>query len=425
MVYYSQILGKPIIDDVGNKVGIVKDLCIKDGVRYASVCGVVGNFNGNSKMIKWESIAELGNKPNDKFSLGIYLNKEFSKIKLHDATALNLNRLLDKQIIDVKGARVVRVNDILLGQIHNKFVLIGVDISTKGIFRRLGISGLFKKLKEHIIMWKDISPLAENMSSLSIKVQREKLNQMHPAEIADLIRDLSIEEKEMIFNTLSDKKAAETLLKSQPDVQKTFFRTMSLKKIAGLLEQLPSDDSAALLSMMPSIINKKVLKQMKQGIAARIQKVMSYNKATAGAIMSTNFITIPENLKINEASELLKDELKIHRQMYYIYVVGDGGILKGAISLRQLLINDPDDTVEAHMRKDMIIVNVNAEIDDILNLMGKYSLIALPITDKERKIVGVIRVNDVLEVMLPERIKQRRIPRIQKRIKGQNGNPAK
>ena len=421
MVYYSQLIGKPIIDSSQKKVGIVRDFCFADGVRYASVTGIVCLINGIPKRIKWDYVSELGDKPEDPFPLGIYLNREIGKIKFVEVQKPLLKDILDKQIIDVSGARVVRVNDVLLGKIGRKLAIIGVDVSTKGLLRRVGISKVFKPLHEHIILWKDVAPLSNEIKNLQLKTKRERINEMHPAEIADIIRDLSIEDKVMVFNTLSSEKAAETLLKAQPDIQKAFFRTMPMKKIAELLEKLPPDYAAGLLNMMPAVSNTRVLRLMKPGIAGRIQKILSYDKKSAAALMSSNFIYIPESITVGEAISQIRGSLANIRQIYYAYVAENDMVLKGAVSLRQLTIANSDDKISDIMRRDIIAVNSNTSMEDVLNLLGKYSLVALPVIDKDKKIIGVIRVNNILELMLPKRIKEQRIPRIQKRLK-QNGN---
>lgn len=414
MVYYSQLISEPVIDKNNKKIGVVKDLCFTDKSRYAIISGIVLEINKSRKIIPWKYIFEIREKSQKSFPIGIYLNEELGKIKFSQISDKTLIEVIDKQLMDINGARIIRVNDILLGQKLNNLIIVGVDISTKGLFRRLGLGFLPFKIEEQIILWKDVAPLSQDMKGIKLKVKMDRINQLHPAEIADMIRDLNIEEKEMFFNSLDRQKAAETLLTSQPDVQKTFFKTLSIKKIAKMLETLPADDAAAILTMMPSINNIKVLRQMKPGIAAKIKKILSYGRETAGSLMATRFLTIPAHLNVKKAIEYLRKEMPKPKHVFYIYVEDKDKKLIGITSLRDLVLARPNELVYKIIKRDVITVNEDSDIDEVFNLMSKYALLALPVLDKEKKIVGVVRANDILEVMVPRRIKKQRILKLKK-----------
>ena len=148
---------------------------------------------------------------------------------------------------------------------------------------------------------------------------------------------------------------------------------------------------------------------MKPGIAAKVKKILSYDKKTAGSLMGTRFLTIPEHLRVKAAIEFLKKEMPQPKNIFYIYVEDIDKQLIGITSLRDLIFARPDELVSRIINKDVVTVNENSDIDEVFNLMSKYALLALPVIDKEKKIVGVIRVNDILEVMIPRRIKKQRI----------------
>jgi len=433
MVYYSELIGKPVIDVEGKKISVVKDFCFFDKARYANISCVVCivNVDGEKKekIIPWKFVEAVGDKPTDYFPLGIYLNKrldEIKNIKADEDKQSFLNNIIDKQLIDINGARIIRVNDILLGIVGKKFSLIGVDVSAKGLLRRLGMLKFFhyfnRKIQEHIILWKDVAPVSKDVANIRLKVKQERLNELHPAELADMIRDLNIEEKLMVFNSLDKKKAAETLLGAQPDIQKTFFKSISLKKIASLLETLPSNEAASILEMMPAVHNKNILRIMKPGIAAKVRKVLSYEQETAGSLMSTRFFTINQDFSVKRAINFVKHEMPNPRHIFYIYVKGNTGELKGVVSLRDLILANPNKKISDILRKDIIHINVNTYADDIFNLMSKYGLLAIPVVDKQKNIVGVIRVNDVLKVMIPSNIKKQRIIKHKKIVNVSNLN---
>jgi len=414
MVYYSQLLGKPILDKNKNTLGKVKDFCFVDRAKYAVISGITLDVNGIRKMILWENVKEIVDRSGDVLPIGIYLNKCMEDLKFLEPKGNKIQEVIDKQLMDIDGARVIRVNDILLGRTGNKFILVGVDTSTRGILRRIGLEFLAYNKEINIILWKDVAPLSEDIKNLKLNVKRERINKLHPAEIADLVRDLSLEEKEMMFNNLSNEKAAETLLQSSPDVRNSFFKTMSFKKLARLLETLPSDDAAAILKMMPTINNEKILRLMKPGISAKVKKILSYRNETAGSLMTTRFLTVPEGLTARETIEYVRTEMPKPKHVFYLYVKGQDSELKGIISLRELILAKPDDLVSQLVKKEILTVNEDTDIDDVFNLMLKYGLLAIPVIDRNKKIVGVVRINDIMEEMIPNKIKKQRISKHKK-----------
>jgi len=411
MVYYSQLVGRPIIDKNNKKIGFVNDLDFIDKRGYAVISGIIVEINKKNCIIPWKYIFEIREERNRKLQIGIYLNEEIKKIKYVSSGDKKLNNIIDKQLMDINGARIIRVNDIILGKRGNNLIIAGVDIGTKGLLRRLGLGFIPFNFKEQIILWKDLAPISDDTKGIMLKVKLDRINQLHPAEIADMIRDLNLEEKELFFNSLDRQKAAETLLTSQPDIQKSFFKALSINKIAKMLETLPHDDAAAILRMMPALNNRKVLQQMKPGIAAKIKKILSYDKETAGSLMGTRFLKIPGNLSVKKATEFLRKEMPKPQHIFYIYVEDKNNHLIGITSVRDLLLSKQNELITNIIKKDVITVNEDTDVDDVFNLMSKYGLLALPVIDKEKKILGVIRVNDILEVMIPRRIKKQRILR--------------
>jgi Mg/Co/Ni transporter MgtE len=213
----------------------------------------------------------------------------------------------------------------------------------------------------------------------------------------------------MLFNNLSQEKAAKTLLKSQPDVRQGVFKTLSMKKIASLLEIMPSHEAAAILSMMPLVHNSKVLKLMKPGIADKIGRLLQYDKRTAGALMSTRYTAISENFTVYDLTELIKKIRPQSRHIHYIYVTDDFGKLKGVVSMKYVVMSEKDAPIKDIMKTDVITVSPKTDIDDVFNIITRYDLTALPVVDKEKKLLGVIRVHDMFEILVPSRIKNRMI----------------
>lgn len=425
MVYYSQLIGKPVIARDFKVIGKVKDLAFVDGYKYAKISAIICKAKNGIQKIPWKYVIELGDKINDtRFKVGIYLNAAEDRLKCNNKKELSLNDILDKQILDVDGVRIIRVNDILLGEIEGKFCVVGVDVSTKGMLRRIGLIRYFSELlpilEEHIIPWQYVEPLHKRTCELHVKCKMNKLVNLHPADLADVMNDLSADERVLVFNSLDRKKAAETLIVSQLEVQKSVFKGMNMKRIAELLEHMPHNEAAAILTLMPLIRNETILRLMNRKYAAAVRKILSYNKSSAGAIMSTDFLAIPDYFSIKQAIAFLRKEMPKPNKIHYFYIKDKSNQLTGVVSLRDILLSNQKEKISSLVKRNVLTVNVDTPIDEAFNIMNKYNLLALPVLSKDRKIVGVIRISDALDALLPLSIKRQRIPHKYKR-KRQNG----
>jgi len=425
MVYYSQLIGKPVIAKDFKVIGRLKDLTFIDGYKYAKISAIICKTKKGIKKIPWKYVIELGDKINDtRFKVGIYLNVAEEDINYNKKEEFILNDVIDKQILDVNGVRIIRVNDILLGQIGDNFCVVGVDVSIKGILRRLGFLRHFGELlpilEEHIVPWEYVEPMSKETCDLRVKCRRDKLVNLHPADLADVMNDLSSDEQVLIFNSLDKKKAAETLMVTHPEVRKSIFQGMSLKRIAELLRHMPHNEAAAILTLMPSIRNEAVLRLMDSDSAQSIREILSYNKSSAGAIMSTEFLTIPDTFTVRQTISFLRKEMPKPNKIHYFYARNKENRLLGIISLRDIIISDPKSKISSLIKKNIITISINTPVEYVFNIMNKYQLLALPVLSKEGNIVGVVRISDALNALLPSRIKHQRIPSKYRRKK-QNG----
>jgi CBS domain-containing protein len=393
-----------------------------DGYKYAKISAIVCLTKKGIKKIPWRYVIELGDKINDtRFKVGIYLNCLESEMQYSRKNEISLNSILDKQLVDVNGARIIRVNDIILGEIEGNFCVVAVDISTKGIVRRLGflskLGDLLPRFEEHVLPWRYVQALHKCTKEIHVKCKREKMLDLHPADLADMMHDLSAEGRVLMFDTLDRKKAAETLIVSNLDIKRSVFGSMSLKRIAELLENMSYNEAATILTLMPLIKNEKVLRLMKKEKAENIRKLLSYDKSSAGAIMSTEFIAIPDSFTVKQAISFLKKEMPSPNKIHYFYVKNNANVLIGVVSLRDMILFNQKEKVASLIKRNIVSVRVNTHVEDVFNIMNKYKLLALPVLSRDGKIVGVIRISDALNALLPLRIKKQRIPEKYKRKK--------
>lgn len=431
MVYFTKLIGRPVFDSKGNVIGKLIDLCFKDGVRYAEVSSIVVLIQKKRLCIPWRYVKEFRDRPGThRLDVDIYLNVSKDELaSICSAETLRLSKILDRQIIDTEGARIVRVNDIFLAKVEDKFRVVAVDVSTAGMFRRLGwvFSGASETLKmhEHLIPWESVEPLEKNISNLRIKVQKSKIANMHPADIADVMQDLSLQERILIFNSLEAKKAAQTFIEAQPEVKRMVFRNLNVKRISELLQNLPPKEAVKLLNMIPRIRHREFLNQLSPEHAKEIRKLLGYGEDTAGAMMHKDFMTIPEYFTVSKSISYIRKMAPKAQNVAYLYARNKEGRLTGLISLRSLITANPKQKIADIIPKEFVSVKVNTPREDVFKLMDKYNLLAIPVVDSTGNIMGVIRINDILDLILPAKIKKQRISARKYKIKKKNGKNGK
>ncbi|MFH1134389.1 MAG: CBS domain-containing protein [Nanoarchaeota archaeon] len=402
-LYFSELQGKPVFDAKGKKVGLLKDMVFLDGEKEAAITHLV------------LPQGKLPTRFVDLVGKRIELNTTEDQLvyePLRDDDFTVHGYILDKQIVDVDGLKVVRVNDIYLDRSGDSLVIHSVDIGTRGILRRLGLQQdiakniLGKKqkkaIKGRLISWEYVQPLHSNLSRLALKVPKIRMENLHPADIADIMEDLSARERVVVLRSLDDRKAAETLSEAHPEVQRSLLRYMRLETIISLFETMRVEQAAHLLQILSPQRREHILSLVKKARATEIKEFMGYAPNTVGAIMQTDMLAIPEDYTMTKTLNLLRKVAPSPSKVYYLYVVDKARRLVGILSLRLLLITAPRKTVGEVMRKNTINVNVNTLKEDVAKLMIKYNLVVVPVVDDDQRIKGVVTAYEVLSEVTPK-----------------------
>ena len=416
MVYFSQLKNSKIYDLNKVKVGELIDLIFVDGKEYAEITHLVYiDYNKYKKKIPLTYVEEFKEeKEGKKDIISIYLNSPIESV-----TAFFMKEkenlagdILDKQVIDVNGVKLVRVNDIMLGKVNNKFCVVAVCVGATSFARRLGIESLIgaasSKIKENIIKWKSVERLDPEFHDLHLTVQKDKIADLHPEDIADIMEDLSHSERILIFNSLDSRKAAKTLVKAEENVQDSVLKSFKVKKIKDLLENIPADQAADVLSLMPHSKGEEILKSMSKESSSKIRKILNYYPESIGSIMKTDFIAIPQEYTAEKTIRLLRELKPSADRSYHLYVIDEHSHLVGVLSLRALLVSDPQKKVEEFMQKRVIWVRDNSPKENAARLMARYDLFILPVVDKEEILRGIVKADDVLDEYIPEKLKRER-----------------
>lgn len=416
MVYFSELKNNCVYDSANTCLGNLIDLVFVDGTNYAEITHII--FQDESKYkkkIPWSFVKEFKNEGDGKkHKISICLNsrsEEITPFFMKDKEVI-VGDILDKQVIDINGVKVVRVNDVILGKVENKFYIVAVCVGATSFVRRLGLWKLTdiasSSVKDNIIPWKSVERLDPEFHDLHLKIQKEKLKDLHPEDIADIMEDLSPSQRILLFNTLDERKAAKTLLKSEEDVQDSFLKSFKMSKIKDLLENIPSDQAADIISLMPTKKGEEILTAMDSKLAVKIRKILNYYPESIGSIMKTEFITIPEDFTVNKTIALLRQIKPQSDRIYHLYVVDKDNHLLGVLSVRALIIAEPKSNITDIMGRKIIYLRTNSPKENASRLMARYDLLVLPVLDKDGIMRGIVKADDVIDEYLPKRLKRER-----------------
>jgi len=415
MLFASEFIGKPVADADGKRIGKLKDLlAIRRGeVPHPQLVAIEVKEHSDSIFIPMDEVAAL-------ISLAIPLKKKISDVIPYEPTPEDLHLVrdvLDKQIIDTDGVRVVRVNDLELTRINGNVYVANVDVSGVGLIRRLGLGSLAGRLSAHprsselpsIISWDNIELLSVDQP-MRLKVPSSKMADLHPADLAEILSDLSRQEGSKILETLDIETLADTLEEVEPDFQASLIERMSDDKVADVLEEMAPDEAADLLAELPQHRKQELLKLMEADEAKDVRKLMTYAEDTAGGIMNTEFFVVPSYFKASQVLDKLRETAPEAETIYYLYVADQDGHLLGVFSLRQLVLAQPDALVIDFMEKRVVTVDVMDSQDDCAQVISKYNLLAVPVVDEQKRIHGIVTADDALDKIIPTAWKKR-LPR--------------
>jgi magnesium transporter len=415
MLYASEFIGRPVADADGKRIGKLKDLiaCRIGDVPHPLLVAIEVKQQTGIVYIPMDDIAAL-------ISLAIPLKKKFSEITpyIPQPEDMHLVRdVLDKQIIDTDGMRVVRVNDLELTRVNGSIYVANVDISGVGLIRRLGLGSLADRLTAHsrpselpsIISWDNIELLSGDQP-MRLKVPTSKMADLHPADLAEILSDLTRLEGSKILDTLDIETLADTLEEVEPDFQASLIESMSDDRVADVLEEMAPDEAADLLAELPQDRKHELLKLMEDDEAEDVRKLLTYPEDTAGGIMNTEYFVVPSYFNAAQVLEQLRETAPEAETIYYIYVADHDEHLLGVFSLRQLVLARPDALVTDFMEKRVVTVDLTDSQEDCAQVVSKYNLLAVPVVDDEMRIHGIVTADDALDKIIPTAWKKR-LPR--------------
>lgn len=407
-LYISSVLNKKIINPAGQVIGKLWDVAIAPGDALPIVTGLILKRGKSVYNVPWHNVVLIN-------PLVVSVQGTTENYPLYEfrpGSILLRRDVLDKQIVDVNGAKVVRVNDVKLTPYKDLLCIFSVDIGLRGLLRRIGYERLWSLVQKDIpqseIGWQYVNPLGINAAGLTLSMAREQLADMHPADIAEIITNIPRGSVQSVLNSLDHETAGEAIHELEPELRTQIISMIDSEHASDILEEMPPDEAADVLGDLPEEKAQELLGLMDKEEADEIQELMEHEEDTAGGLMNHEFIAISADTLVGDALEEVKRQAEEVETIYYAYVLDSDEHLVGVISLRELLIGNPELPVSEVMSEQLKTVDVETEPEDILAILAKYDLIAVPVLDEEGKMAGVVTIDDIVEMFLPYALKRRR-----------------
>jgi CBS domain-containing protein len=421
LLFLTEILGAEVIDVRQRRTGAVRDVTVRIQEPYPVVTGLVVSRR-RQLTIPWAEVRTFAAATHE-----VALRTTREDLERHQASPEDVwlaRDVLDKQVVDTDGRRVVRVNDLQLVESAGRLLLVGADIGLRGVLRRLGVEGFAKSLAHLLgrdlpmvlVSWEVVAPLhaagadADHPASddaVRLRISGSRIAKLHPADIADIVEELGANERRTVFDTLSEEIAADTLEEMELEDQVSVIEHLDAERASEILEEMPPDEVADILTELPQERAEHLLSLMESDEARDVKELLAYDEDTAGGLMTTEYVAVRQHLTAQECIDELRRMEPEAESIYYVFVIDDEEHLRGVLSLRDLIVAKPDTPISSIMIRDVIAVGLKDSAEEVAAVLSKYNLLAVPVVDDEFRIQGLVTVDDALDAVLPESVKRK------------------
>ena len=416
--FVSELVGrKATINDL--PIGKVSDFLVsKPDDTFPQIDGLIIRTAQGPRFAPMDTISEV----DEDGAVALSVAPKVPAPPDEDALFL-VNDLLDKQIVDVDGRKVVRINDIELANTGGKLRVVAADVGVGGLLRRLGLKSfgkrftpwIYENVPRTMIAWNSVAPIREaSPSQVQLSVKESKLARLHPSELAEIITDLSAREAAAVIHQLDDETAADALEHLDAETQRSIIEDIGTERAADIIEEMDSDDAADLLAELPEEQQTELLAEMNEYTAGELRELVKYEEDTAGGLMTTDYTWIYPHRTAEQTITKIREIAPESEFIYYLYVVDKQDRLLGVLTLRALLLAEPGASIERVMQSDLVTVPTGMHARDVAATIARYDLLAVPVVDDDNKMLGIVTVDDAIDAIMPENV-ARELPRITRR----------
>jgi magnesium transporter len=411
-IFLSSVLARTVITPQGEEIGKLLDLIMIPGEHFPEVSRLLVQTHDKRLSVPWPRVTLF-----NRFVISVSGSlQSIPQYRHREGDVLLKRDVLDRQIVDVNGAKVVRVNDLKLRSFKDKLCVASVDVGLRGLLRRMGyerfgerVAGFFERqLPHHLISWEYVQLLDSNLSRLTLTVARDQLKEIHPADLAQIISSIPSGNIQAVLDALDTETAGEAIHELEPELRGRIISQLEAAKARSILEEMDPDEAADVVGNLPKEKAHELLELMDVQDALEIRGLLEHGEDTAGGLMNSVFLATSDELTAEEALQLVRSRAGEVDNIYYLYMLDHSEQLLGVASLKDLLLNPPGARVPEFMVSSVKSVHVDSTPYEVMDILAKYNFIAVPVLDAEEKMAGIVTVDDVLELFVPSALRRKR-----------------
>jgi magnesium transporter len=411
-MYLSRLLGRPVRDGRGAAFARVHDLLVRPSVTtlYPPVDALIMRLERRDLFIPWEQVERYGDDGVTLRSARVSLEPFVQR----PGEVLLAADVLDRQLIDMRGRRVRRANDIWLEEVDGRLRVVGVDVGWRALWRRIAPRWLATASRPDVLLdWTQIEALTPDFSRVRLKVARERLQRLHPADLAHIVEQLSLPQGADLIEGLEDKMAADVLQELRTDRQVDLVGQMDAARVPRVVQAMDPDEAADLLGDLAPEQANAVLAEMAAEAAAGVRTLMAYPDDTAGGLMTTSYVAVPRTYTVEQTLAHFRALPEAPEVIDVVYVVEapDDARLAGAVALRELLRAAPDTPILALADRQPPVAHPDEPAAKVAQRMADYDLATIPVVDGTGRLLGVVTIDDAVDILAPQG-PPRRLPRV-------------
>ncbi len=409
LLFFTELLRMPVYDLKGRRIGRVRDAALVPVVNPSRVDRILIGGAYSWFTIRFDQIRSIS------LDDGIALSDEQFSPFHDDEYMLRIGRdLLDQQIIDVTGRKVVRVTDLTFDVRHDGerdlLVVLEIDIGLRSMLRRLlqgalpprWIRHLQRRIPPNSIRWELCNVVEPDpLRRLRLNISYKNLEEMHPANLADIVEELSPAEREAIFETIDSEAAAEALSEVDPKMQASILESLEPEKAADIVEEMAPDEAADALAELEDQASEEILDEMEREPKSEVEELLEYEEDTAGGMMNTEYLALPEAATVPDFLAALKasEDEDLLEILNTVFLMDAEGRPTASVPLARIFVSSPGALLKDLASQPMLSVPVDEAQDRITELFDKYNLLTLPVVDADGRLAGVITADDIISVL--------------------------
>jgi magnesium transporter len=407
----SELLGATVYDPSGAATGRVREVALAPQEDRSRISALIVKTQSGNRVLPFAAVSAINGGIKAATAPG-----EWLPISGTEGLFLLERDLLDQQVIDVNGRKVVRVNDVDLQVDPPKDLtrtnpvlrVLSVDVGARGAIRRLlrgvapkaALRALLGQIPPRTIPWNFVDVIETDPARrVKLKISYDGLAKLHPADIADIVEDLAPDERQAVFQSLDDGVAAEALEEVEPKVQKAIVESMDSERAADIVGEMDPDAAADLLGELPEERTEQILINMEPEAQQGVVELLEHREETAAGRMTTEFLALPVSATVQNAIDSLREFEGGVEVVSTIYLVDSHGTLVGAVPLARIVLAPPSTPMLSLTQEPLVLANEGVEENEVAELFDKYNLVTLPVVDKHNKLKGVITSDDVISML--------------------------